>query len=158
VTEQELIKIIKHTKQKHHKVAFMLGFYEGMRITEVTKLQPEDVDWGQRMIRIKESKNKKDRNIPIAPQCVKVLKQLPVNVSQRALQYAFTGAVKRSKITKDLHFHSLRHGGATHYLNTKKWNIRQVQVFLGHASINSTQIYTHIQPQELIDKMWEGNT
>ena len=45
--------------------------------------------------------------------------------------------------------------GATHYLNEKKWDVRYVQQFLGHSNLNTTQIYTHVSPQNLMDKMWE---
>jgi len=49
--------------------------------------------------------------------------------------------------------HRLRHSYATYLLNTKKLNIREVQEILRHASITSTQIYTHIDKEELKEKL-----
>jgi len=156
ITEKELLELLKNTKKIHHKLAFALGFYQAMRISEITKLRPENVDYGQRLIRIKQAKGGKDRNIPIAPQVKKGLKKyLPIGIGDRALQIAFK---KKSKevLNKDLHFHQLRHSGATYYLNKKKWDIRSLQVFLGHSRIDSTQIYTHVSPEDLVEKMWEN--
>jgi integrase len=154
ITEQEFIHLLKGVKERHHKLAFLLGFYCCMRVGEVTKLKPENIDRGQRIIRIKSAKGKKDRNIPLPPQLIKGLSYLPVGVGDRALQYAFKN-YGRKVLNKDLHFHTLRHSGATHYLNKKKWSTRQVQVLLGHSKIQTTEIYTHVTPQDLIEKMWE---
>lgn len=154
LTEPEFQKVLSVVKKQHHKLAFALGFYQAMRLGEIVKLQPGDIDKGQKLIRIKQAKNAKDRNIPIAPEIMNGLKHLPIGVKGRALQTAFKNAIKRSGINKDLHFHSLRHSGATHYLNVKKWDLRSVQVFLGHSRVTTTEIYTHVSPQDLINKMW----
>jgi len=154
ITEAEFITLIKKDRRKHHKLAFALGFYACMRISEVVNLKKEDVDRGQRLIRIKQGKGGKDRNIPIPPKVVPLLKYLPVRVTPRALQICFKGYA-RSVLNKDLHFHTLRHSGATHYLNKRKWNIRQVQQLLGHSRLDTTMIYTHVTPDDLIDKMWD---
>lgn len=153
ITEKELIEILKNTKHKHHQLAFALGFYQCMRVSEVVNLLPENVDKGQKIIRIKQSKGKKDRNIPIAPQVMNGLKHLPIKCGVRALQIAFNRK-SMDVLKKSLNFHVLRHSGATYYLNVKKWNLREVQVFLGHARISTTEVYTHINPQQLMDKMW----
>jgi len=154
ITEKELINIISKTKSKKHQTAFLLGFYQCMRVSEVVNLKPTSVDTHRKLIMIKEAKGKKDRNIPIAPELIRGLKKkLPIKIGVRALQIAFK---KRAKevLNKDLHFHSLRHSGATHYLNQKKWNMRQLQNFLGHSRLDTVQIYTHISPQDLIEQMW----
>ncbi len=153
ITEEEFLKIIRATKQKHHKIAFILGFYGAMRISEIIKLQPEDVDRGQRIIRIKQAKGNKDRNIPIPPQAVKGLSHLPIKCGVRALEIAIKNYGKKC-LKKDIHFHTLRHSGATYWLNKKKWSTRAVQQLLGHSKITTTEIYTHVTPQVLIDKMW----
>lgn len=154
ITEEELIKILKIVKDNKRKLAFMLGFYQGMRVSEVVKLQPENIDYNRRLVMIKQAKGSKDRNIPIAPEVLKGLKYLPIDVGVRALEISFKKYCNKV-LNKNLHFHSLRHSGATHYLNVKKWNLRQVQVFLGHARVSTTEIYTHVNPEELIDVMWK---
>ncbi len=156
LSEQEVLQIIKATNKRHHKLAFILGFYQGMRVSEIVKLQKENIDRGQKLIRIKEAKGKKDRNIPIIPEAMKYLKYLPIGCGVRALEIAFKNAVSKAKIDRDVHFHTLRHSCATWLLNVKKWDSRYVQVFLGHASLETTQIYTHVNPQNLVDKAW-GN-
>ena len=155
LTEEEFEALMKSTLKPHHKAAFALGFYQGMRVSEIVNLKPEHIDEGQRIIRIKQGKGGKDRNIPIAPKMLKGLKFVPIGCGVRSLQIAFKSSLKRAKIAKDLHFHSLRHSCATHLLNVQKWNIRQVQQFLGHANLNTTQIYTHVSPQDLVDLMWD---
>jgi integrase len=154
ISEADVIKLISNTNMKHHKLAFLLGFYQAMRVSEVVKLQPEDIDEGQKIIRIKDAKGSKDRNIPIAPQVWKALKLLPIGCGIRALEIALKTKAKKI-LGRDLHFHSLRHSGATYYLNDKHWDSRQVQVFLGHSSLQTTQIYTHVRPQDLVDIMWK---
>ena len=152
ITEEELLKILRLTKKKHHKIAFVLGFYGCMRVSEIVKLLPENIDRGQRLIRIKNAKGGKDRNIPLPPQATRGLSHIPLKCGIRALEIAFKNYGK--KIGKDIHFHTLRHSGATWYLNKKKWSTRQVQQLLGHSKIQTTEIYTHVTPQDLIEKMW----
>ena len=155
ITEEEFIKLVKTVKQKNHKLAFLLGFYGCMRISEVTHLKPENVDRGQKLIRIKQAKGSKDRNIPLPKQLVKGLSYLPIKIGDRALQIAIKKYGKKV-LGKNIHFHTLRHSGATHYLNKKKWSTREIQVLLGHSKIQTTEIYTHVTPQNLIDRMWEN--
>lgn len=154
ITEEEFIRLIRVVKKKHHKIAFILGFYCCMRVSEVVNLKPENVDRGQRLIRIKQAKGKKDRNIPLAPQATRGLSHLPLPCGARALQIAFRNYAKQV-FGRDLHFHDLRHSGATHYINKKKWSTRQVQQLLGHSKVQTTEIYTHVTPQDLIERMWE---
>jgi len=154
ITEEELIKILKATKKKHHRLAFALGFYECMRVSEIVALQPEHIDRGQKLIRIKQGKGGKDRNIPINPKVLRGLGLLPLKCGVRALQIAFKNKAMQV-LGKNLHFHTLRHSGATYYLNVKKWSTRQVQVLLGHSKVQTTEIYTHVNPTDLVERMWE---
>ncbi len=155
ISEEELISILKTTSQLHHRLAYALGFYNCLRISEVINLRPEHLEYGQKLMRIKEGKGKKDRNIPIAPEVFRGLKRnLPIGIGVRALQIAFKKK-GLEVLKKDLHFHQLRHSGATHYHNIKGWDIRKLQVFLGHSRIDTTEIYTHILPKDLMKVMWE---
>ena len=154
LNEEELKRILDVVKNPKHKLAFALGFYEGLRVSEVVNLLPEHIDRGRKLIMIKQGKGNKDRNIPIAREVVAGLKYLPVGVGVRALQISFKRYCELV-LKRDMHFHCLRHSSATHYMNKKGWSTRQVQTFLGHSRITTTEIYTHVNPQDLIDLMWD---
>jgi len=155
ITEEEFLKIQDKVKKKNHKLAYALGFYECMRIGEIVNLKPEDINYQIKTIHIKQAKGHKDRVIPIAPEVLRGLSHLPVEIGCRALQIAFKGICK--EVTgKDLHFHSLRHSGITHYLVKKKWSSLEVQRLAGHSKIQTTEIYTHINPQDLVNRMWNN--
>ncbi len=160
ITEEELIKLVLKTKNKKHKASFILGFYEAMRIGEVTKLQPENIRKSEHIIEIKQSKGAKDRNIPMVKPLRLTTKtifialdELPIGLGIRSLQIAFKKKAKEV-LNRDLHFHCLRHSGASWLLNKKKWSIRQVQQFLGHEKLSTTEIYLHCSPQDLLDLEW----
>lgn len=153
IDEQELIKILKATRTPHHKIAFALGFYQCMRISEIVNLKKEDIDMDRKLLYLKQAKGSKDRHIPIAPEVVGGLRNIPIGIGVRALQMAFKDKAKKV-LNKDLHFHLLRHSGITHYLVKKKWNTSMVQQLAGHSKIATTQIYTHINPTHLVEQMW----
>lgn len=153
ISEEELIKIIEATKRPHHKLAFALGFYECMRVGEIVNLLPENIDHNAKLIMIKQAKGSKDRNIPIAPELMKGLKHLPIKCGIRALEIIFKKKAKEI-LNRDLHFHNLRHSGITHYIVKKHWSSLEVQRFAGHSKIATTQIYTHVNPTDLVNRMW----
>ena len=149
ITEEELIKIIKLTKQKKYKLAILLGFYECMRIGEITKLRKDHTNKQLKLIQIKQAKGNKDRDVPIMKPVKHVLRNLPIGLGVRSLEKW----VKR--YWPDIHFHTLRHSSDTFYLNDKGLDIRYIQLLLGHSNLSTTQIYTHVNPQNLKDK-FEG--
>lgn len=155
ITEEELIEVLKKTKQPHHRAAFAIGFYQCMRVSEIVKLKKEDIRKDIKMIYIKQAKGHKDRHIPIAPEVVKYLKQIPLKCGIRALQYAWHKKTKDALGAKR-NFHLLRHSGITHYITKKRWDIMLVQRMAGHSKIATTQIYTHVNPTDLVERMWEG--
>ena len=122
VTKEEYIEILKATPHMRHKVAFMLAFESGLRISEVVNLRKEDINVGNRQIRINMGKNSKDRivNLPTSWKPV-YIEHVPIKCQQRALQKAF---IKSALITglkakkPKIHFHSLRHGYATEALRS----------------------------------------
>ena len=146
ITEKELLKIVKATKPKKYKLAFMLGFYQCLRVSEVVKLLPEHVDKERGYLHLLQAKGAKDRDIPIAPPVLKGLKHLPISCSVRTLQRQIKELAKKV-LGKDIHFHTLRHSGATFCLNILKMDIRHVQFMLGHSRITTTEIYTHVTPE-----------
>ena len=155
LTEEELIKVLKGTPKETHRLAFYLGFYEGMRISEIVNLRPENIDKGQKLIRVKGGKGSKDRNVPIHPKIFRLLnpKKFPLGIGVRALQISFKNKCKNILI-KDVHFHCLRHSDGTYYIIVERWDIRSVQIFLGHSKIQTTEIYTHVNPLDLVERLY----
>jgi len=159
ISEEELIKIIRDKEVKKNKkkvLAYCLGFYEGLRVSEVAKLNKTDFEPNTKLLWIRQAKGSKDRKVPIMKEIIGLIRHLPINVSVRTLQRWIKQDAKRI-IEKDIHFHTLRHSCATRLLNKKKWDVRQVQIFLGHSDIAVTQIYTHVNPQDLVNLVWGEN-
>jgi len=160
ITEEEFKKVIDKVKNHKHKLAFFLGFYEAMRVSEVAKLRPEHINKSTKLLLIKQGKGGKDRNIPIAPEVMAGLKHLPVGNDTakdhgiRALQLAWNKASFKALGNK-MNFHSLRHSSITHYLTAKKWSSLEVQRLAGHSKVAITEIYAHVRPEHLIKRMWE---
>jgi site-specific recombinase XerD len=64
-------------------------------------------------------------------------------LSRRSVQYAFEAALKESGIRKKATVHSLRHAWATHLLEAGV-SLRLIQIWLGHGSLSTTAVYTHL--------------
>jgi len=153
ITQEQLIEVLKKTKQRHHRAAFVIAFYQCMRISEVVNLQEKNIDRKLRLLYLKQAKGHKDRHIPIAPEVVKYLKDIPIPCGIRALQLAWNKYTKEA-LGNSLNFHLLRHSGITYYIVKKGWNIFKVQRLAGHSKIGTTEIYTHINPSDLVEEMW----
>lgn len=154
ITEQEFIDLIKVTKSEKHKVAFLLGFHSGLRVSEVVKLERRDIDYTGGKVFIRQGKGSKDRIAPLPkPFRQKHLDLLPLGVGVRALQKAFKNSAKKSgllKVKPTVHFHSLRHGFATHFLE-HGGNIQLLKVLMGHTNIATTDIYNQLNPKVALD-------
>jgi site-specific recombinase XerD len=148
ISEAELEQLIKTAKKKAHRTAYILGFYECLRVSEIVKLQGQDIDMERGFLHIKQAKGKKDRDIPIMEKAKHCLRYIPLSIGARALERA----IKRHSlkaIGKDIHPHTLRHSGATYYLNEKGIDIRYIKDLLGHTRISTTDIYVHTNPANL---------
>ncbi|HWQ92195.1 MAG TPA: tyrosine-type recombinase/integrase, partial [Clostridia bacterium] len=158
-------------KADHHILLRDLAAFEtiyscGLRISEACGLKAEDIDWSQRLVRVR-GKGKKERVVPIGEQALKVIRtywnetahpsagdapvfpgrpgQLkPVSVRTLQLRLVKHRAGLDSKLTP----HKLRHSYATHLLDAGA-DLRTVQELLGHAHLVTTQVYTHITPERL---------
>ncbi len=148
ISEEELERIIKIVRKKTHRAAYLLGFYQCLRVSEICKLQKKDIDMARGFLHIKQAKGNKDRDIPIMEKAKHHLRYIPIGIGARALERA----IKRHSlkaIGKDIHPHTLRHSGATYYLNEKNIDIRYIKDLLGHARISTTDIYVHTNPANL---------
>lgn len=153
VNQNEYIQLLKETKYLRHKVAFMLGFESGLRITEIVNLKKADFDLTNKTVRVNMGKNSKDRIValPLSWQ-THLINYIPLPCQQRALQKAFiTAAIKTGLKDRKpkIHFHSLRHGFATECIRSGM-DLPTVQGLLGHEDLTTTAIYVNLCPAERI--------
>ena len=156
VNQDEYVEILNKTRLMHHKVAFMLAFESGLRISEVINLRKADIDEGNKQIRVNLGKNSKDRVVGL-PLSWKPhhIKYIPMPCKQRALQKAFISSAIETGLKKKkpkVHFHSLRHGFATECIRSGI-SIATVSGLLGHEDISTTSIYINLCPAERIAEL-----
>lgn len=153
INEEEFTELIKHTKKEHHKLAFLLGFGSGLRVSEVVNLHPREVILNEKKIFVRQGKGRKDRVVPV-PKGFKTkhLDILPIKCGIRALQYAFRASAKLSGLLDNKptsHFHSLRHGFASHAIQ-RGMAIHNLRTILGHTNISTTNVYLEMNPSQAL--------
>lgn len=160
VNFKEYVKLLQYTRSMHHKIAFMLAWESGLRISEVMHLQKVDIDVENKTIRINEGKGCKDRIVPLPFNWAEHhMDSIPMKCSARAIQKAFEMYAEMSglyKLKPKVHFHSLRHGFATHQYELGM-EIPEIQMALGHNDISTTMIYVNLHPKRMLDKYDELN-
>lgn len=143
----ELIRVIP-PKDKMSKVAFLLAYGSGMRISEVIKCRKEH--FREKDIFIPESKYGVERVVPIPKGWRnEFFRELPIKKSMRTLERNFKKYSKKAKLSPLYTFHSLRHGFATRLLESGS-PINIVQLLLGHANLATTSVYTKANPIDAI--------
>jgi len=152
VRSEEFIDLIKciPQKDKTSKVAFLLAYGSGLRVSEVVNLKPENIDTPRNIISVWGGKGGVDRTVPL-PKGFKrwMLDCIPINKSIRTLERKFKKYSKMAKLPDYYVFHSLRHGFATRLLESGV-PINQVQVLMGHSDISTTGIYLKARPQDAL--------
>ena len=161
---------------KRDRAILEMLYGTGMRVSELTKLDVRDVDFRNRMVKVK-GKRRKERIIPFGEPALHALMRYLTEVRPAFLNnapaaerdeaavflnYQGTRITTRSvgrmvdkyiKICAGIHDispHSLRHSFATHLLDSGA-DLRDIQELLGHARLSTTQIYTHVSMEKLIE-------
>ena len=151
VNEEEFTKLISMTKQMKHKVAFLLAWGSGLRISEVLKIQIDDIDLEKKQIRVNQGKGKRDRIVPLAKGFKEShLQFIPFNFKDRSLQKTFRLYSEKSGLRQkkpSVHFHSLRHGFATQ-CHRKNIPLKSIQLMLGHSDLSTTGVYLQLAPED----------
>jgi len=144
VTSEEFPLLIKVTKKKIYKVAFLLAYGSGLRLSEVLAVKPQNII--DNRIEVLEGKGGKDRIVPIPKGWKQWMTQmLPIKKTGRSLQRNFKSSAKLAKLNPLYTFHSLRHGFAVRcFENGVPPN--QVQLLMGHSNLATTSIYARARP------------
>ena len=158
--------------QPRDQAILELLYYTGIRASELCSLKLQDIDLRNRIIRVF-GKGRKIRNVPFTVECKETvenyIKGLRVTLSQnnklepcnnlilnkdgrqlttRGLEYILDKIEEKTGNYVGLHPHILRHSFATHLLDNGA-DLRVIQELLGHESLNTTQIYTHVSEEAL---------
>ena len=149
------------------RVLLSLSYGCGLRAGEVVRLKVKHIDRAQNIIRVEQSKGRKDRNVMLSPTMLALLRQwwkvrrdfdatTPVQerwlfpgrklgkpMTTRQLSRLFHQTADAAGIKKSVTLHALRHSFATHLLEDDT-NIRMIQALLGHEKLDTTARYTHV--------------
>jgi integrase/recombinase XerC len=149
------------------KALFELIYSSGLRLAEAVGLDPPDVDLRERTVRVT-GKGSKTRVVPVGAQAAQAIEawlaaravlarpgetalfvnQAGRRIGPRSVQTALKALAVARGLTRNVHPHVLRHSFASHVLQSSG-DLRAVQELLGHASISTTQVYTHLDYQHL---------
>ena len=144
----------------------MTMYAAGLRVSEALHLKVTDIDSGRMVLRVEQGKGRKDRYVMLSPVLLATLREywkiarpktwlfqhqhLDKPIVPRTMRTIVLKARAVAGIRKGVTTHSLRHAFATHLLE-KGVNIRVIQTLLGHRSLRSTEIYTHVSRTYLQD-------
>lgn len=164
LTKEEVKAVRSALKTKKSKLMISLMYACGFRVSELTNLKVNDLNFEEKTGHVRHGKGKKDRIFNIPDSLFVALKKQSLSQEEHGEEYLFSGnngklstrniqkivgkAAKEAGIKKSVSPHTLRHSFATHLLENGV-DIRKIQELLGHADLNTTQIYTHISGEEL---------
>jgi len=182
----EVRSILKTANTPQNKAYLNTVYSCGLRLNEGLNLQVSDIDKDRMRIHVHRGKGAKDRYVPLPESTLNILRSYwklhrnPVWVFPRlghsgqegplattpmnkgSVQGALRRVLKQLKFKKRISVHTLRHSYATHLLEAGV-NIRRIQQYLGHSSLNSTMIYLHLTTQghqnayRIINELMKGD-
>jgi len=164
LSPEEVSGILSSVNNIKHKLILMLIYSVGLRVSEVVKLKPEDIDAERKLIHIKGAKGRKDRYTMLSDVAMKTLREYQrkyklqtwlflgqrkdKHISIRTVQAIFEQARDKAGIGKDVTVHSLRHSFGDTFAENGV-DLRYIQELLGHKHSKTTEIYTHVSNKNL---------
>jgi site-specific recombinase XerD len=159
LSPEEMAKLIGTVRHFKYRTVLMTMYGAGLRVSEVVRLRPGDIDSQRMAIRVEQGKGAKDRYVMLSPRLLEQLREywrlwkptpwlfmdqrrlthLPVSTVQAVCQQARRDA----GIEKPFTPHSARHAFATHLLEAGT-DLRTIQVMMGHRSLSTTALYLRV--------------
>ena len=183
LTVENIWKIICSAKNLKHKMILMTTYSAGLRASETLNLKTENIDSKTMLIKVEEGKGKKDRYTLLSKKLLDQLrtyyrkyrpgtylfpssyqKKKKRPLSYETIRTIYENARSKAGVKKGAGIHTLRHSFATHLLETG-YDLRKIQVLMGHARLTTTMIYLHVSrktlsmipsPLDLIDHKHAG--
>jgi len=163
LAKEEIVRMINALGNLKHKLMLQILYGSGLRVSEVVNLKINDIDFFRRIITVRLGKGAKDRVTVVSAATLGnidkyLLEYKPLvylferetgeKLTARAVQKVVYNAARAAGIGKNPSAHSLRHSFATHLLENGT-DIRYIQALLGHARLETTQIYTKVAANNL---------
>jgi len=167
LTTEQVWKLICAPKNIKHRLILMTTYSAGLRASEVMRLKPEHIDSKRMLIKVEDGKGRKDRYTMLSvkllaelrhyyrkhrpqtylfPSSYKKSKNKPL--SYEAVRCIYEKARKKAGVKNGEGIHTLRHSFATHLLEAG-FDIRKIQVLMGHSRLTTTMIYLHVSCETL---------
>jgi len=162
LSREEVRRVLGQVHRSHYRTCLTTIYACGLRLQEALRLEVRDVDGERGLLHIRQPKGWRDRYVPLPQTALTLLRQqwathrhptllFPSRTQQQAtqpmnpsgVQRAFKAALADSGISKPATVHTLRHSWATHLLEAGV-NIRLIQLWMGHKSLQTTAIYMHL--------------
>src|SRR6267154_6531899 len=164
----EVARLIDGAGNLMQRTLLMTLYGTGMRRTEVSLLKVSDIDSQRMVIHIRQGKGSRDRDVPLSPKLLEVLREywrwkkpknylFPSTAGHRGLEQPISDktvwnickeAAVRAGIQKKIGPHTLRHSFATHHMEAGT-DLRTIQLLLGHAHLEHTTVYLHLSHRHL---------
>lgn len=160
----ELRRLFAAPSCRKHRVLLMAAYGGGLRVSEVVRLKPTDIQSDRMMIRVEQGKGRKDRYTLLSQSLLAELRTYwreerpsewlfpgrpPLRpLTKRAAQLVYARAVRTAGITRRGGIHTLRHCFATHLLEAGV-DARTIQLLMGHRSILTTMRYLQVTRKKL---------
>lgn len=157
-SQEDIKKMLDACENIKHRAMLATIYSCGLRLSELINLQIKDIDSSSMTVTVRRSKGNRDRVVVLSEKLLLLLREYFVEYkpkaylfegqsggkySERSVQKVLKQAISKAKINKDGSVHTLRHSYATHLVE-QGTDIRFVQELLGHKSIKTTLIYTHL--------------
>jgi site-specific recombinase XerD len=161
----EVYRFLEAVPVIRYRMLLTMAYGCGLRLSEAIRLEPRDIDSARMIIHVRRGKGRKDRYVTLSPILLDMLRNYwkserpkrwlfpsPLDpehpISLTTIQKCCKRASAAAKLGKRVTTRSLRHAFATDLIE-RGTNIRVVQVLLGHSSVVTTQIYTHISTEAI---------
>ena len=161
LSKEEITKMFESTLNLRHRLILMFLYYTGVRLDEIVNLRWEDIDFDRDTIHLKITKGSKDRVLflhqklkqfiamfNLKKEGLIFLSNLGRKYNKRTIQVIVKSAAMKAGVNKRVTPHTFRHSFATHLLEAGA-DIRHIQKLLGHANLQTTQIYTHVANKDI---------
>ncbi len=162
LSKEEVKKMIEGADNLKSRLIISMLYSSGLRVSELVNLKVDDLDFNEKIGWVRKGKGSKDRIFSVSENLAGELKEylgmkadsrkylfsIEKPLTTRNIQKIIKGTRARAGINKKVTPHTLRHSFATHLLE-QGTDIRMIQALLGHASLSTTQMYTHISNEQI---------